>query len=131
MKMRLITTCLFTSFIILIAVQSASSQQQITLNFIGRNVASGLDQKLDSIQVKDLTKDFDTTLIGVQQFVIFGTTSVENPISGVERDCPFEQFRQSLFRQDVVLRDNDGGNNHRAGCFQMSWKENHPQHHTG
>ncbi len=76
---RLISRYLFTSFMILIAVPSIQSQQQIVLNFIGRNMSNGLEQKLDSIQVKDLTRSFDTTLIGVQQLVLFGTTAVENP----------------------------------------------------
>jgi hypothetical protein len=78
MKMRWMIPCLLASFMILIAARSARSQQQIVLNFVGRNAATGTVQTLDSIQVTCLTRSFDTTLIGVQQLVLHPTTGVDN-----------------------------------------------------
>ncbi len=71
--------CLLACFMTFGVVDALRSQQTITLTFTGKNMGTGMAQKLDSIQVKDLTRIFDTTLIGVQQLVLHSTTDVDNP----------------------------------------------------
>ncbi len=68
------------------AVDALRSQSSITVTFAGTDLTTGLAQKADSIQVKDLTRRFDTTLIGVQQLTLSSLTGVENqelPAPGV------------------------------------------------
>jgi hypothetical protein len=78
MKPRIFTVCLLACFMTLGAVQPLRSQQSITLTFTGKNTSTGAVQTLDSIQVKCLTRSFDTTLIGVQQLILQLLTDVDN-----------------------------------------------------
>ena len=80
MKSRFITFCVLVCCMEFGLVESMQLQQSITLTFAGRNAVTGVALTLDSIQVKGLTRSFDTTLIGVNTLTLNLTTGVEDRI---------------------------------------------------
>jgi uncharacterized protein (TIGR02145 family) len=80
MKSRFITICILVCCMGIGLVGSMQSQKSITLTFTGRNAVTGVALTMDSIQVKGLTRSFDTTLIGVNTLTLTITTDVVDRI---------------------------------------------------
>ena len=73
--------------------QTLHSQQHTVLTFRGSNTATGLDVKLDSIQIHGIEKTLDTTLKGVQELIISTVTDLERPLAPL----PQREFLSSPF----------------------------------